>query len=179
MSEEKKNSEKNIDILEGQPCPVCHKDTLTLRELERDIPHFGKCYIFSMECSNCDYNMSDVEAEKNENNPVKYTLDVETEEDLNIRIIKSSQATIKISRMTEITPGPVSNGYITNVEGVIRRFQDILQALKDDEDKAVRTKVKNQLKKLQKVLWGRDKLTLIIEDESGNSAILSDKAKKS
>jgi len=34
------------------------------------------------------------------------------------------------------------------------------------------------VKKLQKVLWGDEKLKLIIEDPTGNSAIISDKAVK-
>jgi len=32
------------------------------------------------------------------------------------------------------------------------------------------------LKKLQNVLWGSEKLKIIIEDPSGNSAIISEKA---
>jgi len=32
------------------------------------------------------------------------------------------------------------------------------------------------LKKINRVLWGQDKLKLIIEDPTGNSAIISDKA---
>ncbi len=169
---------ENIDILEKQPCPMCHKETLTLKEMERDIPHFGTCYIFSMDCSSCDYHMADVEAGK-ERGPVKYTLNVEGEEDLKIRVVKSSQATIKIPRMVEITPGPVSSGYVTNVEGILNRIKKVIESKKDDEDKSVRKKAKNQLKKLHRVLWGRDSLTIQIEDPSGNSAIVSEKAKKS
>jgi len=35
------------------------------------------------------------------------------------------------------------------------------------------------IEKLNNVMWGRDKLRLIIEDPSGNSAIVSDKAVRS
>jgi len=34
------------------------------------------------------------------------------------------------------------------------------------------------IKKLQRVIWGQEKQKLIIEDSSGNSAIISDKAIK-
>ncbi|NTV22913.1 MAG: ZPR1 zinc finger domain-containing protein [Nanoarchaeota archaeon] len=165
-----------IDVLENQNCPMCHKDTLTLREMRREIPFFGPCYIFSMDCSGCDYHMADVEREEDQGKKVKFTLEIADEKDLSIRVIKSSQATIKIPRFIEITPGPVSNGYVTYVEGILNRIKKVLEGQQDDEDPAVRTKVKNQLKKIGRVLWGREKMTLVIEDPTGNSAIVSDKA---
>ncbi|MBN2367673.1 ZPR1 zinc finger domain-containing protein, partial [Candidatus Woesearchaeota archaeon] len=151
--------------------------TLTLREMDREIPYFGKCFIFSMDCSSCDYHMADVELD-GDGKPVKYTIDVETEEDLKVRIIKSSQATVKIPRLVEITPGPVSNGYVTNVEGILNRVKKVIEDKKDDEDPAVRKQAKNQLKKIQRVLWGRETISITITDPTGNSAIISEKAKK-
>lgn len=163
------------NVLTGQPCPMCHKNTLTLREMDREIPHFGMAFIFSMDCQECDYHMADVELES-AGKAVKYTLEIDSEADMSIRIIKSGQATIKIPHMVEVTPGPASNGYITNVEGVLNRIKNIIKSQEDDEDPAVRKKAKNQLKKIQKVVWGREKLTMIITDPSGNSAIISEKA---
>ena len=177
-SKKEGSADPQVDILEDQLCPMCHKNTLTLRDMERDIPYFGPCYIFSMECSSCNYHMADVELDDTGSNAKKFTLEIESESDLNIRIVKSSQATVKVPRIMDISPGPVSNGYVTNVEGILNRLIKVLESQQDDEDPAVRTKVKNQLKKLHKVLWGREKLTLVIDDPSGNSAILSDKAVK-
>ena len=114
-----------IDILEGQPCPMCSKKTLTLREITREIPYFGMSFVFSMDCSECDYHMADVELES-DGKAIKQTIEIESEEDLNIRVIKSSTATIKIPRLVEITPGPISNGYITNVEGILNRIKKLL-----------------------------------------------------
>lgn len=166
-----------MDVLEKQPCPMCHNDSLTLREMQREIPFFGMCYLFSMDCSKCDYHMADVETDK-AGKPAKFTLKVETEADLSIRVIKGSQATVKIPRLVEITPGPVSNGYVTNVEGILNRVKKVIEDQKDDEDPAVRTKAKNQLKKIQRVLWGREPIELVITDPTGNSAIVSEKAVK-
>jgi zinc finger protein len=168
---------ENVDVIDKQPCPMCHNNTITLREMQRDIPYFGICYIFSMDCSSCNYHMADVEVE-NASKPVKYSLEIENENDLAIRIVKSSRAKIKVPRLIEITPGPISNGYVTNVEGILNRIKKVIEAKKDDEDPKVRKKAKNQVKKIQRVLWGREKLTLTIEDPTGNSAIVSEKAKK-
>ena len=52
-----------MDKLEGETCPMCHEKTLTLIEDEKDIPYFGKTFIFSMQCSNCKFeNMPAVTA---------------------------------------------------------------------------------------------------------------------
>ena len=72
-----------------------------------------------------------------------------------------------------------SNGYVSNIEGIIKRVQRMLEfAKEEEEDNSSKKKIKNMLKKLQKVLWGNEKLKIIIEDPTGNSAIISDKAKK-
>jgi len=173
-------TEDTGDVLKGQPCPMCKKQTLTLREAAREIPYFGTCYLFSMDCENpeCDYKMSDVEIEGVGKPVKKFTLEVESEEDLKIRVIKSGSATVKIPRLAEITPGAISDGYVSNVEGILQRIKEVIETKRDDDDKAIRKKAKNQLKKIQNVLWGREKITLIITDPNGNSAIVSDKVKK-
>lgn len=168
----------NREIIEGEQCPFCHKSTLTLMEEIREVPYFGMCHIFSMDCSNCHYHKADIEAEQ-KHNPTKYTLDVTEESDLKIRIIKSSDATIKIPHIITITPGDASNGYITNVEGIINRVKKQIEFVRNEgEDENVKKKSKNLLKKINKVLWGQDKIKIILEDPSGNSAIISDKAVK-
>ena len=165
------------ETLTGQRCPICMKDTLTLMEMDRDVPYFGKVYIFSMSCSDCGYHKADTESEKNE--PAKYTLEITSEEDMNIRVVKSSTATVKIPRIMSIEPGPTSNGYITNIEGLLNRVKVMLEKARDDaEDNEERKKAKNMLKKVQDAMWGNDKLTVILEDPHGNSAIISEKAVK-
>lgn len=157
---------------------MCRKNTLTLAEDEKEVPYFGKVFIFSMTCSSCKYHKADVEpAEVRE--PAKYTLDISSEDDMKIRIVKSSQATVKIPHMMSIEPGPASNGYVTNVEGILNRMKSVLESTKDDaEDAADRKKAKNMLKKLQKIIWGRENAKLVLEDPTGNSAIISDKTVK-
>ena len=164
-----------VDVLEGERCPICMKETLTLREQSMDIPYFGLTHIFSMDCSNCDYRVADVESDE-QRKPIKQSFTVESEEDLSVRVIKSSSATIKIPRMLTIEGGqPDSEGYITNIEGLLNRFKAVLEELKQDDDKAVAKKAKNHFKRLQKVLWGQESLTITLEDKTGNSMIVSDK----
>ena len=170
--------ETTMEEMGGQPCPMCRKNSLTLREEEREVPYFGKVLLFSMTCSGCKYHKSDVESIE-QHDPCKFTLEINSEEDMKIRIVKSAEATIKIPRMISVDPGPASNGYISNIEGVLSRIKGVIESAKDnEEDNSAKKKAKKYLKKLTKVMWGQEKMTIVIEDPSGNSAIVSEKAKK-
>jgi len=173
-----KKKKEQTNKLAGQPCPMCGKKTLTLTETRLEVPYFGNAFVFSMNCSNCKYRKSDVEAEEPKE-PCKYTFEIKNKKDLNTRVIKSSEATIKIPHIGTMEPGPSSEGFISNIEGIINKFKEQIEKLRDtEEDPAAKKKAKNMLKKLQKVLWGNEKLKIIIEDPTGNSAIISDKAVK-
>lgn len=167
-----------MDKLDKQPCPFCSQNTLTLTEDETEIPYFGKAFLFSMDCSNCKAHKADVEAAEMKE-PTKYTITVDSEKDMQIRVIKSSNATVKIPQMRmSVTPGPSSIGFISNIEGLLDRFKEIIESEKEvAEEPEVKKHAKNLLKKLWKVKLGEIPLKIIIEDPTGNSAIISDKAK--
>lgn len=179
MAEENEIKTNEFDVLEGQPCPMCNKETLTLTERTQEVPYFGSVHVFSMTCQNCKFHKSDVETTNESNDPSKYTFEIQSEEDLKVRVIKSSNATVKIPRMFTMSPGPASPGFITNVEGILNRAKHAIKSATDmSEDNSAKKKSKNMLKKLNKVAMGHETLKIIIEDPSGNSAIVSDKAEK-
>jgi len=171
--------EEKVETLSGQPCPMCKQKTLTLSEAEREVPYFGKVFLFSMSCGNCKYHKADVEAVGKQEGS-KYSFDINSEKDMKVRVVKSSTATVKIPHITTITPGPASNGYISNIEGIFNRVKKQVEVARDTADEpADRKKAKNLLKKITKIMWGRQAQKIIIEDPSGNSAIVSEKAQKS
>ena len=163
----------------GQECAVCGEKKLTLREDEIEVPFFGKVFVFSMHCDACGYKKSDLEvAEKKE--PSRYTLEMSSEADLNIKIVKSGEAVVKIPHIITIEPGLAADGYITNVEGLLEKVKKVIESsVEEEEDETAKKKAKNLLKKLNNALVGREPLKIIIEDPTGNSAIISDKAQKS
>jgi zinc finger protein len=167
-----------MDKLEKQQCPMCGKKTLTLIEDQTEVPYFGNCFLLSMKCSSCNYNISDVEAATIKD-PARYTIETDSEKDMKIRVVKSSTATVKIPTLKiTITPGPASIGYISNIEGLLDRVKNILESQRDNaEENSAKKTAKNLLKKLWKGTLGDVKIKIIIEDPSGNSAIISDKAK--
>jgi zinc finger protein len=167
------------ETLQGEMCPFCHTPNLALREEEVEIPYFGKVFLFSMSCTNCKYHKSDVECA--EQKPAsRFSIDIDSEDDMKIRVVRSSEGTIRIPRIGSIEPGPAANGFISNVEGVLQRIKDQVEHVRDEEeDDAIKKKCKNMIKKLNKVMWGQEKVKLVIEDPTGNSAIISEKAVKS
>jgi len=189
-----------MDKLEKQKCPVCFKNILTLTEDNMEIPYFGRVFLFSMQCQDkeCNYNMSDVETEE-QKEPTRYTLEINSEKDMNIRVVKSSNATLEINSEKDMNirvvkssnagvkipqlkmsmePGVASVGFVSNVEGILDRFKKVIEEERNStEDEEVKDNAKKLLKKIWKVKLGEFPIKLIIEDASGNSAIISDKAK--
>ena len=168
--------EDEMEIIEGERCPLCLQNTLTLMERVLNIPHFGVTHMFSMHCENpdCDYHLADLEAEEDKK-PVKDSLEISSEEHLQWYIVKSADATVKIPRMVELAPGPDSSGFISTIEGLLNRFKTILEELTQDDDKDVAKKAKNHLKKLNRVLWGRESIKIVLEDKSGNSSFIRER----
>jgi zinc finger protein len=175
-TEQKGESEDNLNVVMGELCPICSKKGLSLTEREQEIPYFGNVLLFAMSCASCKFHKADVEC-LDVKDPMKYSIEVSGPEDMKIRVVKSSQATVKIPYIADIIPGPASNGFVSNVEGILQRVKHQVEATRDsEEDKSAVKKAKNIIKKINKVTWGEEKAKIIIEDPSGNSAIISDKA---
>lgn len=168
---------RDILIVENQQCPVCALEKATFSEYEIEDAFAGPIAIFSIKCNSCGFKNSDLEF-INPGQPAEYSLEVETLEDLNIRVIKSGVCEIKIPNFRiSVDSSMNSEGFISNVEGVINRFKTQIEFMKSDVDleKEKRKKLKNILKGIEQVLRGEKKVTLKMIDESGNSAIVSDK----
>lgn len=170
-----------MDKVENETCPMCRKKTLTMIEDEKEIPYFGKVFLFSMDCGSCNFHKADVEAAELRE-PCRITFTAENEKDMNVRVVKSAEAHVKIPTLRmDARPGPASNGYITNVEGLLNKFEKVIQQQRDaasaEGDKSTKTSAKNLLKKIWKIKCGDMPVKIVIEDPTGNSAIVSDKAK--
>ncbi|MEK6937036.1 MAG: hypothetical protein AABW58_03105, partial [Nanoarchaeota archaeon] len=85
---------------------------------------------------------------------------------------------VKIPQLKmSMEPGVASVGFVSNVEGVLDKFKKVIEEERDaTEDDEIKDNAKKLLKKIWKVKLGDLEVKLIIEDETGNSAIISDKA---
>lgn len=171
-------NQRNIEIFENQPCPMCGQNKATFTEYEVEDPFAGTIFILSLNCAACGYKKADLEIENN-SGPAEYSIEIKEKEDLNIRVIKSGECEIKIPRLGLAVDSTMNSEYfISNVEGVILRFKNQLEFLKSGEaDKAVRKRIKAVLKKLENVLDLKETMILKLSDKSGNSSIISDKVK--
>jgi len=104
---------------------------------------------------------------------------VESPGDLDIRVIRSISGTIRIPELgINIEPGPASESYVSNVEGVLCRIEDVVGMVTrwEDEPSGSVNRAHEILELLRQVRLGELGITIIIEDPLGNSAIISDKA---
>jgi zinc finger protein len=159
-------------------CPVCSKD-MDFNWETTDLPHFGEAMIIAGVCC-CGYRHSDTIL-LSQKEPVRYSIEINCLEDLNARVIRSSSGTIRIPQLgIDVEPGPASEAYISNIEGVLGRIKDIVEfALRSAREAGdlEKTSIGDQvLANLNMALIGEFPLTVIIEDPLGNSAIDSEKA---
>ncbi len=163
-------------IVKGR-CPYCERDIEYLYKTEK-IPYFSDILIVSARCE-CGYRHADTMV-LTDGEPARWELRVEQPEDLTIRVVRSSSAKLEIPELgVEIDPGPACEGFVSNVEGVLDRIDNVVAGVLTWAEGEER---ENALALRERIGWareGRVPLTLSIEDPSGNSAIISDKAKKS
>ena len=166
-----------VETLMDAPCPICGRKSLIYRAEELDLPYFGKCLQTTIICKNCGFRHADVMMlEVHE--PMEYKVKIKEEKDLYIKVVRSTSGTLMIPEIdAKLEPGPLSEAFITNVEGVLNRFVDILVQLMHDTPEK-KDDVLNILRKIGYIKHGRMEATLIIQDPLGNSAIISEKTEK-
>ncbi|HDL15822.1 MAG TPA: ZPR1 zinc finger domain-containing protein [Euryarchaeota archaeon] len=99
---------------------------------------------------------------------------------MSVRVVRSSMGRIIIPKLgVEISPGGDSQGFISNIEGVLDRVSMAVRTAthwSDDGEKKMKAEI--LLGRIDDIKDGKEKVTVITEDTSGNSAIISDKAIK-
>ncbi|MEM4293912.1 MAG: ZPR1 zinc finger domain-containing protein [Thermoplasmata archaeon] len=156
----------------GIPCPSCNGKELLLFTTLIELPYVGTCIQTTISCKNCGYKSADVSPVE-EKPPVHIEFVVEKVEDLDARVVKSSHAKVTFKELgVEISPGPASETYISNVEGLIRRFEDVLDNLKPSLKGEELEKYEELKKRIERILEGKEKLTIVIDDPRGLSVII-------
>ncbi|MBQ6511202.1 ZPR1 zinc finger domain-containing protein [Methanobrevibacter sp.] len=158
-------------------CPACGIEGVAksiMKEIE--IPHFGNVLETSIQCPSCGFKHNDIIALE-QNDPAKYVLEI-NRNNLSIRVVRSQSATVSIPEIgVKVEPGPKSEGYVTNVEGMLTRFEDaVKKALNLFDDVESQTNAKKTLDEIHELKKGNGTATLIILDPFGQSNIVSEKA---
>jgi zinc finger protein len=159
-------------------CPHCNTEIEYIYQTE-NIPYFSDILIISAICDSCGYKYVDTQLLR-VNEPARYEVAVDTEEDLGIRVVRSMSASIEIPELgVRIDPGPACQGFVSNIEGVLDRVEQIVEGALLWGEEEERENARTLLEKIEGVKCGEIPITLILEDRCGNSAIIADKAQKS
>lgn len=159
------------------PCPCCNTEIDYLYKTE-NIPYFSDILIISAICPACGYKFVDTQLLKH-GEPSRYTLAVRSADDLSIRIVRSMGASIEIPELgVRIDPGPLCQGFVSNVEGVLDRIEQVVKGALQWGNEVERENAAALLADIVRVKAGTFPITLILEDPDGNSGIESERAVK-
>ena len=156
-------------------CPACGIEGVAksiMKELE--IPHFGKVMETTLLCPSCGFKHSDIIALE-QKDPAKYVLEI-NKNNLSVRVVRSQSATVCIPEIgVKVEPGPKSEGYVTNVEGVLTRFESaVKKALNLFDEEQSQNNAKKILGEIEELKNGEKTATLIILDPFGQSNVVSE-----
>ena len=156
------------------PCPQCGgTEDLTMLAMNDEIPYFGEHTQITVLCGSCGWKHTDFIPSDGEK-PGFSSLLVDDSEKTMARVVRSSSCTIRIPELDlEVSPGGSSSGYVTNIEGVIKRFENAIETIiRGDEDGAVSETALQILESLQMVKDGSGEISLELLDPKGRSQII-------
>ena len=158
-------------------CPVCNtKGSMEITTKTEKIPYFGEIMESTVKCRECGYKHSDTIC-LDQKEPVKYSMKI-NKDNLNARVVKSQSATVTIPQLgLKVEPGPKSQGYVSNIEGLLNRFESaVITALKWADEDNVKENALKILDEIVEVKSGKKEVTVIIEDPFGHSMMDHDDA---
>jgi zinc finger protein len=156
------------------PCPCCNTEIPYLYKTE-NIPYFSDILIISAICPSCGYKFVDTQLLKH-GDPARYTVAITGEEDMSIRVVRSMGASIEIPEIgVRIDPGPTCQGFVSNVEGVLDRIEQVVKGALQWGTEEEKANAAQLLADIVRIKAGTMPVTLILEDPDGNSGIISDK----
>ena len=126
--------EQPIDI----PCPICKEDgQLRMVANVDEIPYFGEHTQVTVLCHACGWRQTDfIPAEGKKAGA--WSLTVDSTQKLRSRVVRSFSCTVRIPELElEVMPGTNSTGYVSNIEGVLNRFVDIINMVRRDVERDI------------------------------------------
>ena len=118
------------------PCPNCSVEgKLRMVANVDEIPYFGEHTQVTVMCHACGWRQTDfIPAEGKKAGAWSLVLD--DSEKLRSRVVRSSSCTVRIPELDlEVMPGTNSTGYVSNIEGVLNRFVDIINMVRRDVER--------------------------------------------
>ena len=141
--------------------------------------NFGSVLLPVTACSSCGYKHTDILSLSN-HGPTSTRLEVKSNRDLKIHVVRGNTATVMVPELgVSIHPDLDNEGFISNVEGVLTRVEDVLRFLSRSLERGKKKERADLfLRKVQRAKEGKLRFTIVLKDPFGNSTIISEKAKK-
>ena len=163
------------------PCPMCKESgSLTLLSTTVNLPYFGDGLESTLQCRACGFRHADFMI-LGQKDPLRLEFRSEGEEGLRTRVIRSNSGTIRIPELGFLAePTPLSESYVSNVEGVLHRAKDILLTAVEffGDEPGKLDLLREYLETYERLVNGVEPFTLIIDDPFGNSAIVSESVQR-
>tara|TARA_Y100000768_G_scaffold348279_1_gene297106 strand:- start:252 stop:836 length:585 start_codon:yes stop_codon:yes gene_type:complete len=162
------------------PCPMC-QDGNSLRMMAHvdEIPYFGEHTQVTILCHSCGWRQTDfIPAEGRK--PGGWSFQIESENDLSVRVVRSSSCTVCIPELDlELNPGSAATGFVSNMEGLLVRFIDVIRIVMNDIDEDETEnhhQLLHMLNRLQHAGRKGEPLEVVFLDPHGLSQILHERA---
>ena len=156
------------------PCPQCSvEESLTMLTISSEIPYFGEHTQITVLCDKCGWKHTDF-IPSDGGKPGFSSLVIDSEKKNSARVVRSSSCTIRIPELDlEVSPGGSSSGYVTNIEGVIKRFENAIETIIRGSDEDQESEIARQiLERLRMVKEGEENVRLELLDPRGRSQII-------
>lgn len=154
-----------------------------------EIPYFGEHTQVTVQCQDCGWRQTDfIPAEGKK--PGGCSVLIDSPDILSARVVRSSSCTVRLPELDlQVNPGSNSTGYVSNVEGVLNRFVEIINLVKrgheteiiDADSSEIREELITELSTLNEMLARIESLkepttietiTMELLDPHGHSMIL-------
>jgi len=143
--------------------------------MDLELPFFGGALQTTLVCSACGYHHGDLLLTRHRE-PLRVTLHVLRPEHRSARVARSSSGTVRIPELgASMEPGPRAEAFVTNVEGVLRKFLDVVQGQEAvAETPAERRRLGEVHARIERMIEGLEPFTFVLEDPTGNSDVLQE-----
>lgn len=160
-------------------CIACgYEKGISMLAHTEEIAYFGEHTQVTLACPSCGWRQTDfIPAQARDGSCQTYR--IASAEDLQIRVIRGSACTVRLLELDlEVRPGSHSTGYVSNIEGVLNRFQDVIdmvgrQAAAEGNQEAI-TQLATLTEAMLEIREGQRDATLEFLDPHGHSMILTD-----
>lgn len=133
--------ESPVDI----PCPICQiqGEVYMIAHID-EIPYFGEHTQVTVMCHSCGWKQTDfIPAEGKKAGC--WSLVLTDKSHLRSRVVRSSSCTVRVPELDlQVNPGSSSTGYVSNVEGVVSRFLEVINMVLRDLQNDISKKLVEQ-----------------------------------